>query len=122
MPKKKKSTDDETNSKPVEPATLAEKVASALPTVLKSSSDARTASIKLGTTEYAGELAKQLLEHAQKLEQLYTKMSEATSPGSNATDKDLKALVNKLENLTAFGAKAQVEVGNTKQHFYLFKC
>ena len=120
MPKKKKNADEDTSSKPVEPATLAEKVASALPTVLKSSSDARTASIKLGTTEYAGELAKQLLDHAQKLEQLYTKMSEATSPGSSATDKDLKALVNKLESLTAFGAKAQVGVGNTKQLVFIF--
>eukprot|EP00435_Cladocopium_sp_Y103_P029566 s936_g7.t1 len=106
-PKKKKTPDEDNSSKPVEPATLAEKVAAALPTVLKDSSDARTASIKLGTTEYAGELAKQLLGHAQKLEKLYTKMSEAISPGSSAKDKDLKVLVMDLETLTAFGNKAQ---------------
>ena len=117
LPKKKK-TEDDSSSKPVEPETLAEKVAAALPTVLKDSSDARTASIKLGTTEYAGELAKQLLDHARKLEQLYTRMSEAMAPGSNVTDKELKRLVNELETLTAFGTKAQVGVGNVKQHLH----
>ena len=82
---------------------------SCLPVILKDASDARTASIKLGGMEYASELATQLLEHATKMEAFWTKLNTAVTAGRS--DRKLKELLGELENLNAFGVKAQAGAG-----------
>ena len=80
--------------------------------LLKWAADARTASLKLADTQYASELAGQLLQHAKQLEELYSKGSKAISEG--AEDKKLKVLVEKANVLEAFGTKAQAGIGLEK--------
>ena len=93
----------------MEPQTWTQKTAAALPVLLKDAADARTASIKLHGMEYAKELSGQLLDHAKRLEGLYQDMSKAVT--EQAEDKTLKGLVKKMNELDAFGRKAQAPTG-----------
>lgn len=102
QPKKK---EDNPVSEVVEPQTWLEKASGLLGTLLKDASDARVASIKLANMDYAQELSSQLLEHAQNMEGLYKEISVAVSKGLD--EKSVKELVQKAQNLQAFGAKAQ---------------
>ena len=108
-PKPKAASKPENKSEPVEPQTWTQKASSVLPTLLKDAADARTASIKLQTMEYAKELSGQLLDHAKKLEDLYQQLSTAVS--QQAEDKKLRSLLKKATELEAFGAKAQAPAG-----------
>ena len=108
--KRKKEDEEETKSKEVIPETWHGKCQAALPQMLKDAADARTASIKLTGMEYAGELSKQLLGHAQKLEGLYSKLNQdLASDGS--TEKMFKRHMTSLQELSVFGTKAQVGLG-----------
>ena len=108
-PKPKAASKPENKSEPVEPQAWTQKASSVLPTLLKDAADARTASIKLQTMEYAKELSGQLLDHAKKLEDLYQQLSTAVS--QQAEDKKLRSLLKKATELEAFGAKAQAPAG-----------
>ena len=106
VPKKKAKTGKEgEGSEVAEPQTWKEKASSCLPNILKGASDARTASIKLSGMEYAKELSNQLLGHAKKLEDFWTRLNNALSAGRS--DRKLKELIEELEVLDTFGAKAQ---------------
>ena len=104
--KKKESEEDESKSKEVVPETWHGKCQASLPTILKDAADARTASIKLNGMEYAGELSTQLLEHAQKLEVLYSTINRNLADGAN--EKVLKHNMSSWQELSTFGTKAQV--------------
>ena len=108
-PKPKAAAKPADKSEPVEPQSWMQKASSVLPTLLKDAADARTASIKLQTMEYAQELSGQLLGHAKKLEDLYQQLSTAIS--QQAEDKKLKSLLKKATELEAFGLKAQALAG-----------
>ena len=108
-PKPKAVPKPDSKSEPVEPQTWMQKASSVMATLLKDAADARTASIKLQSMEYAKELSGQLLGHAKKLEELYQQLSTAIS--QQAEDKKLKSLLKKAVELEAFGAKAQALAG-----------
>ena len=107
-PKKKKDSEKDEKSEVQQPETPLEKVVAVLPTVLQSAFKARTASIKLGNMEYAQELANQLLNHAQTLEQKYAEMNKAVS--SKSDEKVFKRLLVEVDALEEFGLKAQAKV------------
>lgn len=117
QPKKKKAKEESAEkSEPVQPETTQEKANAALPLILKDASDARTASIKLTNMEYAGELSKQLLDHAQKLEKLYSKLSQELE------GKDEKLLRKRLQEVSAlgeFGSKAQARFDGEKTYIHI---
>ncbi len=110
--KAKKEVEEKGLSEEVTPQTWGQKAASMMGDLLKWAADARTASLKLADTQYASELAGQLLQHAKQLEELYSKGSKAISEG--AEDKKLKVLVEKANVLEAFGTKAQAGIGLEK--------
>ena len=103
-PKPKAAAKPADKSEPVEPQSWMQKASSVLPTLLKDAADARTASIKLQTMEYAQELSGQLLGHAKKLEDLYQQLSTAIS--QQAEDKKLKSLLKKATELEAFWSQS----------------
>jgi len=107
--KTKKENDDKDKSTEVKPQTWCQKATSMMADLLKWAADARTASLKLADTQYASELSGQLLQHAQHLEELYSKASKALSEG--AEEKKFKGLVEKANALEAFGTKAQAGIG-----------
>ena len=114
QPKKKKVKEESgEKSEPVEPETVQDRANAALPTILKDASDARTASIKLTNMEYAGELSKQLLDHAQKLEKLYSKLSQDLAGND---EKVLKKDLKHLSSLSEFGSKAQARFEEKHKH------
>ena len=69
----------------------------------------RTMSIKLNSVEYAGELSKQLLEHASLLEKYYQELNEALQ--KKLGDGVLKKLLTKIDDVEAFASKAQAVGG-----------
>ena len=115
QPKKKKTKEESgEKSEKVEPETIQDKANAALPLILKDASDARTSSIKLTNMEYAGELSKQLLDHAQKLEKLYSKLSQEVA---GKDEKVLKKRLQELSVLGEFGSKAQARSDENKYFF-----
>ena len=60
--------------------------------------------------EYASELSKQLLQHAQQLEKLYQDLSKAIT--EHADEKTLRKLVSKSLKLEEFGIKAQAGIAH----------
>lgn len=104
VPKKRPDRNQEQSQK-IEPETWAEKAAACLTVVLKDSADARTASIKLSGLDYASELAKKLLQHAEEVETFYTRLKKAVTEGTG--EKGCKAIMEEYEKLSDFGAKAQ---------------
>ena len=102
---KKPKAEEEKGSEEVVPETWTQKATSQLGELLQRSSSARTASIKLANMEYASELSKQLLQHAQQLEKLYQDLSKAIT--EHADEKTLRKLVSKSLKLEEFGIKAQ---------------
>ena len=127
QPKKKKAKEESAKkSETVQPETTQDKANAALPLILKDASDSRTASIKLSNMEYAGELSKQLLEHAQKLEKLYSKLSQDVAGND---EKLLKKYLQEASALGEFGSKAQARFDEEKythihmrNHLYMYTC
>lgn len=118
QPKKKKAIKDENGEKsePVTPETTQEKANAALSSILKDASDARTSSIKLTNMEYAGELSKQLLDHALKLEKLYSKLSQDLAGND---ERVLKGHLQKMSALSDFGSKAQARFDEETYVFFV---
>lgn len=116
VPKTKKDTEKkgQGESEKLEPESWTSKATDTLPTMLTAAAKARTLSIKLGTVEYAGELSKQLLDHASKLENLYQDLQKAVK--DQASDKTLKSLFQQIVPETTFGEKAQARWPNGISH------
>lgn len=115
VPKTRKDTEkNKEGSEKLEPESWTSKANDALPVMLTVAAKARTLSIKLGTVEYAGELSKQLLGHASKLEKLYHKLQQAVK--DHACDKILKGLFQQIVPETTFGEKAQARWPNGISH------
>lgn len=104
-PKSKRDPQND-QSQRVEPETVPQKAAAAAATLLADASSARTSSIKLSNLEYAEQLSSKLLNHAVKLEELYTKITDDLRNGSD--EKVLKKRLKLVNEYSEFGAKAQV--------------
>lgn len=104
-PVKKKQRKEEEEAEEVKPQTWQSKASETLPELLQDAAKARTSAIKLDTVEYAGELSKQLLEHAATLEKYYQKLRQSLD--QKKEDKVLKALLKEIDEASAFSAKAQ---------------
>ena len=76
-----------------------------LETLLKDSAAARTSSITLQSVEYAAELSRQLLQHAEALESFYQEVKQAVEKDED--ESFFKRLMVKIKEKEAFGAKAQ---------------
>ena len=76
-PKKKPRKETTGEAEKVEPKTISEEVEDILPDVLKSAGVSRQQAIKLTNIPYAGDLSKNLLDHAGDLEDLFKKMRAA---------------------------------------------
>lgn len=74
-------------------------------TLLKDSAAARTSSITLQSVEYAAELSRQLLQHAEALEGFYQQVKLAVEKDED--ENFFKSLMVKIKEKEAFGAKAQ---------------
>lgn len=82
----------------MEPKTYLDKVQGKLPEFLKSAGQSRTSSISISGLEYAGELSKSLLEHAEKMEAYYKK-AKAALDSKETSEKVYKKLFSGMENL-----------------------
>jgi type VI protein secretion system component VasF len=74
-------------------------------TLLKDSAAARTSSITLQSVEYAAELSRQLLQHAEALEGFYQRVKLAVEKDED--ESFFKSLMVKIKEKEAFGVKAQ---------------
>eukprot|EP00435_Cladocopium_sp_Y103_P061734 s3038_g23.t1 len=93
-----------------------------LETLLKDSAAARTSSITLQAVEYAAELSRQLLQHAETLENFYQEVKQAVAQDE---DEDFfKRLMDKIKEKEAFGLKAQASwvVSEIQHHKLILKC
>ena len=102
---KKKPKKEEDQSEELKPQSWESKASDSLGELLANAAKARTMSIKLNSVEYAGELSKQLLDHASLLETYYQDLNEALQKKSG--DSVLKKLLSKIEDAEAFASKAQ---------------
>lgn len=93
----------------VEPSSFKGQAVQRLPTLLQDAATARTHSIKLADMQYAGELSKQLLDHAEKLEALYKDMQKNIA--NDADEKTFKALMIRARDRQIFGEKAEATPG-----------
>ena len=76
----------------VEPKTFMEKVQSKLPEFLKTAGQSRTSSITISDLDYASELSKTLLDHAEKMEAYYKK-AKAAVDSKETSEKVYKKLL-----------------------------
>lgn len=100
-PKVKKT---ETEPETVEAKSYQVLATEALGSLLSDSAKARTLSIKLANVQYASELSDQLLTHASKLEETYKGLQKLLE---KPEDKKLRAKLDEIGQLAAFGEKAQ---------------
>ena len=77
-PKKKQKKTVE-GSQEVKPKTMLEKAVDLMAEILTDTTKARKKSMSLGAVNYAGELATQLLEYAQRMENYYKTLQTATT-------------------------------------------
>lgn len=101
---KKKAIKDKDKSEPVEPKGFNELAADRMEKSLGLAAKARTQSISLEGVQYAGELSKQLLDHATKLEGHFKKLKEAVSTENT---KKISLLLREAAALDEFGEKAK---------------
>ena len=106
---KKKTKKEEDKAEEMKPQSWESKASDSLGELLANAAKARTMSIKLNSVEYAGELSKQLLEHASLLEKYYQELNEALQ--KKLGDGVLKKLLTKIDDVEAFASKAQAVCG-----------
>lgn len=106
---KKKTKKEEDKAEEMKPQSWESKASDSLGELLANAAKARTMSIKLNSVEYAGELSKQLLEHASLLEKYYQELNEALQ--KKLGDGVLKKLLTKIDDVEAFASKAQAVGG-----------
>ena len=75
--KKRKTGEEETKPEEAKPKTIMDIASDKMADVLAESTNARKKSMALGAAEYAGELASQLLEHANVMEKHYKTLQTA---------------------------------------------
>ena len=105
-PKKRpnKPADKEDKSEPVAPLTHKEKVVASLEDFLKSAGSARTQSLTLNGLEYADDLAKTMLKHANSVEAIYTEIKKAIKSQTGG-EKEFKTFQKKMEDKENTGKK-----------------
>ena len=84
--KKKAKKDEEEGAKEVKPKTMAEQASDLMSEVLAEATTARKKSMSLGGAAFSGELASQLLEHAETMEKHYKVLQTAVN--GKITDED----------------------------------
>ncbi|CAJ1329636.1 unnamed protein product, partial [Effrenium voratum] len=112
--KTKKKTDDKPKSEQVLPKTMTQLASDRLPTILSESTSAREKSIALHHVDYASELSKGLLRHAQELESLYRMMSKALLEGMS-DDSFYQNLFKSLDEKKQWYEKAKADLKARKQ-------
>lgn len=102
--KKKKEKDEKAECVvPKEPRDLAQEK---LQELLTGAEKARTNSLKLSGIAYAGELSKQLLNHAMGLEEMYKQLSSDLKDASLSTS-HFASWLSKIKSKEEFGEKAK---------------
>lgn len=96
-------------SEEVKPTTPQEKVQGSLEDLLKAAAAARTKSITVGGLEFAEDLSKELLGHADHLEGLYKRIT-ATIKSQEGRESDFKYYMKKIEEGNLQGAKMKASV------------
>ena len=76
---KKKAKKEAEGSQEVKPKSMLEKAVDLMSEILTDTTKARKKSMSLGAVNYAGELAKELLEYAQRMEGYYKTLQTATT-------------------------------------------
>lgn len=109
-PKPKKRETEVPKSEELVPKSQLELLRETLPKLLSYSATSRTQSISLSNVEYAAELSKQLLSHAESVEELFKKVQKTVDSG--AEDKVLGALLEEVKVKEAFQEKAKAGSAN----------
>ena len=91
---KKKKTEE--TSAVVEPTTFREKLEGKLGEFLKVAGQSRTSAIAISNLQYAGELSKTLLDHANKMESVYKKAKAAVEEKAT-TEKAFSSLLKQMQ-------------------------
>ena len=124
-PKKKPRKETTGEAEKVEPKTMSEEVEDILPDVLKSAGVSRQQAIKLTNIPYAGDLSKNLLDHAGDLEDVFKKMRAAKDDNNENL---MRKLFAQLKQKEEFGDKAKawhactfITLGISLVHLRLYK-
>lgn len=96
----------------MEPKTGKEKLQAKLPEFLKAAGVSRTASITISGLEYATELSKSLLDHAEKMEAYYKKGKSAVE-GNDTSEKSFKKILAHMETLEVENDKLKAQPQST---------
>ena len=120
-PKKKAKRATAETSEEAKPKTQAEVAADLMAAILAESTAARKKSMNLGSVNYAGELASQLLTYAEKMEKYYKTLQQATS--QQVTDETFyESCFKKIEKDRKWFVQAQVRDPTQNKFIYINIC
>lgn len=113
--KAKPAKEEAATSEPVVPASVQDQVLGRLDDFLKSAASARTKSLTLGGLEYAEDLSKTLMNHANAIEAVYKNIQKAVK--QKLSSKHFQTFLQQMDDKDVLSAKYKARSKNSVWYF-----